>query len=214
MTHYPYIEKCAETVAAINATDISANVRGKELGASLNGGYTVYALGSVTLEERLHLAVKVSKKKDPLDRLAEEVAAIDEIMRRAPSLQDKMPVFIGLLAVGNSDNPVSIITEDATAGGSLPIYPMRASSGAVEELKRGFGDEAEEAVEDIELDNSVAFDVGGSERWLDFTPSPVYLNASLSDPITAVKNEVRNRQDELTVVIADGSALARSLQAV
>jgi hypothetical protein len=70
------------------------------------------------------------------------------------------------------------------------------------------------SVEEFLLLISVAFDVGGIEIWLDFTPSPVYLNASLRDPITAVKNEVRNRQDELTVVIADDSALARSMQAV
>ncbi|HEX5456273.1 MAG TPA: hypothetical protein VFW77_02795 [Candidatus Saccharimonadales bacterium] len=231
MANYPYLERCAEAVAQLGhrTQDLASRKPGKRLGASDNyrvqsigegvtGIYPSLALtmlGSIAVPVSQHLALKMPRRDSgPLERLIYEVAAIDEITRRAPKLAEKMPAFMGLLAVDGADRPLAIITEDATRCGSLPIEPMPASPQSVHELKSGFGKEAEEAVGEIELENSVAFDVGGTERWLDFTPSPVYAAASLSDPITVVKNEVRSRQNELTVLIPDDSVLAEAVSCI
>lgn len=211
MAIHTYVEKCVETIARLNFADISSMERGELVGSSLDMGSKVYSIGSIMLDDRLHLAVKISKNKDPSDRLINEVSVIDEIINRVPLLENKMPIFIGLLAVESSDNPVSIITEDATAGGSLPIHPMPASDETAKELKMEFG---EETIEDLELANSLAFDVDGVERWLDFTPSPVRAYTNLSDPIMAVRREIKSRQDDFTVVVSNNSALAHSIQAV
>lgn len=214
MTNRPYLEQCIETIAEVNTSGIAAMRRGKLLGSSDNNGYSVYALGRAEGNIDLHLAVKAATGRDFLSRVMEEIAAVDEMIRKAPSLQGKMPFFIGLLAVGDSNNLAGVITEDATRSGELTIEPISASTVAVEELKAGFGEEAEEAVEDIELEGSVAFSVGGTERWLDFTPSPVYTHASLRDPFGRLKAEVAARRDELTVTVPEDSLLSVSLASV
>ncbi|HEX5797111.1 MAG TPA: hypothetical protein VFX86_01835 [Candidatus Saccharimonadales bacterium] len=229
MAEYPYLEKCVEAAAYLNRSwqELASRKPGKRLGASdsyrvqsigsgvigMGQSLALTPLGTIRFPISRDLAIKIPRdKSDPMEKLRDELPAIDEIVRRAPSLRKKVPAFVILLAVEDADNPAALITEDATYGGKLPIEETAASESARKALVRAFPNEDGEVVASDVLANSLAFDVDGTERWLDFTPPPIY--ASDPDALKIVEDEVNARRDELTLTVPADSPLGLSLSSV
>lgn len=209
MTENSYLEKCIEVVAELRQLDLSSMTRGEYIGEG--SSFRVYNLGQIGLDGSTHLGLKLSKpprKGQSIMRLSQEIASIDKILEKVPNTIDRVPSFMGLIAVGDSDNDVAVVTEEVTKGLTLSIRPIPADWP--EELAQGLGGEYGDYVDQETIAGSLAFDVDGEEKWLDFTPSPFGVRA-ITDPIYEDMDKVLERQKELTVTIPSDSPLASSL---
>jgi hypothetical protein len=213
-----YINKSLETIDFLRTADLSSL---EDRGIIGHGsGFEMRALGSITLRgaQELWMGVKIpDSKHDAALRLTKEITLTDLISQRAPEIAAKFPFFAGLLAVERTTNVVAILTEDASKDHSVRVHARPASAATRKSLEIGFADEEEFNVIDYEmLARSTAFDVAGEEKLLDLDPPPISMLSVPYDhrlfvDYMDIRDEVLDRQEELTLVISSDSELAQSL---
>lgn len=208
-----YIAICTEIVQRIDPRELAALPVGSPIGRGKD--FAMHTLGSVSLgADSLHVGLKLPRTGlDPIavtNRLRSEMTSATILVDRAPSLLGKVPHFMGLVGVEETDTPIGLLTEDATKGGELVISPTSASSELLEVFETSFGiDEGgRRPYSDDDLETSAVFRVGDQERILDFTPSPLKLSIHQR---RVHHLRIEEALPNLTVKVALDSPLGQSL---
>jgi hypothetical protein len=208
MSRYPYLDRSEAFICELVANDLASRSVGFEIGRSAKT--ITSALGTIEIDGAVHhLALKwgYSSLSAMYSRLVHESAQICVIAEKAPEVEPKLPYFVAGLTAGD-DCFVGIITEDATQGGVLPIRDMKLTESTRQVLTTGFG--GTEFFDTWEMDYTVAFDVGGEERLLDFTPPMIDLG--YPDVCEARDRVIElTEQDRLQLNVPLDSALIASL---
>lgn len=209
-----YLEHSVNVMQNLDMQALSQEQRGKWLGSGT--GFTMYHLGHISLNGALlPVGLKQSHRSgahDTINRLIREVACSELLTERVPQARKFLPAFMGLVAVENNPEAVAILTEDVSDDDAKKVFPRPVNDYMQEQMARGFADigSADEVLQDEELHNSVAFDVDGQERWLDFTPSPIKLTGKAQDVYFKKYFAVMDIRDDLTRTIPPDSPLALS----
>lgn len=211
-----YLENCIDAVAAADVESLAASSFGEVLGKG--SGFEFRSLGKLALYNALkqYIGVKVltSDKNDATLRLVSELPLISIILDSSPELLSKVPSFMALVSVEGEDSPRCIITEDTSEGGYKRVRGKRASQEVRDLLFRPFQElgSFDEVVNEDECNRSLSFDVGGEEKLLDFTPTPINQSLLYSySPFKTVRSEMIDAIPDLTITIPRESTFAKYL---
>jgi hypothetical protein len=146
-------------------------------------------------------------------RLEEELPSVSLLTDRVPAFRGLMPDFMARILI--KDQPVATLTEDVTNGGRKPIRPTQLSTEVRDKLVSAFCSDGHGlyTIFDYAALQTLAFMVGGRERLLDFTPSPIKANRQREVGLEAHTQQVKRVKDLLSVAIAPDSRLGQALTA-
>ena len=167
-------------------------------------------------EEKLYAGVKlpIRDRRDTEYRINKELGFIGMLSMQSPELMSQIPSFMNLIVVEDSD-VTGILTEDASAGGQFTVRSKPASTAVRNLLRESFaGIEVQgDVIREEECAKTVAFDVGGRERLLDFTPLPVDdRHLRIHPAYRQAKRDTFDQMSELTIIVPNDSPLGRSMQ--
>jgi len=214
----PYLDRCKEIAADIDIDQLSSQPLGNVVGKG--SGFTFRQQGILQpralAEEELYAGVKlpIRDRRDTEYRIDKELGFIGMLSMQSPELMSQVPSFMNLIVVEDSD-ATGILTEDASAGGQFTVRRKPASAAVRNLLRESFaGTEViGEVIREGECATTLAFDVGGRERLLDFTPLPVETSQLLHLPAyRQAKRDTFDQMSELTISVPNDSPLGRSMQ--
>lgn len=173
-----YLDRCKALTADINVGVLSDMQFGEYGGAG--SGFSFRYLGRLPLIQddspSLYAGIKVPHivGDSSAMRVRREVAFIGILSDTVPEIMPYVPNFITLLQVEGSD-AAAILTEDVSENGKLKVRNGSASERVRRMLRTVF--ETANAPSDVlkteVCDDTIAFDVAGQEKLLDFTPLPI-----------------------------------------
>lgn len=205
---FEYLEQCADYAASFDPHELGTHTLGVEIGRG--NFFAVAPLGTFAVRgSELHVAAKWGHQpaSDVYSRIISEIACISLILREAPELTPLMPLFICELTVDGEER--ALLTEDASKGGQLDVRSMGVSDStrqALYEAFRVYGPRETVFMEE-ELDRSLAFDVGGQEKFLDFTPPPLKSRIRQEASIAVIEHL---ESGKLTVNVSGSSVLEQA----
>jgi hypothetical protein len=212
-----YIDRCVEAAQTVDAESLSELSVGRRIG-SRGSEFTMRTLGRVSVlhgEEHLGLKIPDAGPGWPVERrILQELEAIELLLEHMPELSPAVPRFLALLSVDEED-PLAVLTEDASQGGKISMRPFSVVGGKSE--LAGSIAEAFAAVDGTEVDRKaidylLAFMIGDRQRLLDFTPPPVwYTDEDESERISDGLYDLIEGERALTVDIGSQSPLGVSL---
>jgi hypothetical protein len=212
-----YIDRCVEAVGTVDVDSLSGLEVGPAVG-NRGSQFAMRALGRLgVLHEDVHVGLKVpnngSEGAAEL-RLQSELASIELLLNHIPELSPMVPKFLALLSVDEND-PVAILTEDASSGGELEMWPLSFVGGESElacSISEAFSAVEGAKVDRATIDYSLAFMVGDQQRLLDFTPSPVRsVNREENERVSDRLFDLIYEDRALTVDVGSQSPLGLSL---
>jgi len=210
-----YLDTCREAAETIDVDRLAAMQLGNM--AERGGEFEFRQLGRLSVGSigEQYLGVKSARQISGLafSRVMDEIAFIGLEVHHSPELASYMPSFVNLLRVEDSD-AVAILTEDASEGGSKEVHGRRASPTVTEMLYEPFKEQGTigEVMDRAELRGTVAFDVEGRERLLDFSPRPVKLEyVTESAAFEEYQRQTMLALSEVTITIPGSSVLGQGL---
>jgi len=211
-----YIDRCVVASKSIDVDELSGSAVGQRIGRGTL--FAMRQLGTLTVSgSEVHCGLKVPTRdsSDASIRLQLELEAIERLLSRMPEHHATVPRFMTILAIEGKPSAAAILTEDATRGGTLPIFSLGSlltRSDRARSIARAFKGVPNTRVNQADIDHSLAFRVGEEERFLDFTPPPVRYTGGFADNPIADRIYDLLGADELTVTVSEESPLARSLE--
>lgn len=211
-----YLDQSITMVKKLRRRELGQYSLGTSLGSG--SGYRMHHLAQITLKNGdLAVGLKLphpGRSRQVMSRLMQELGSAILLTERVPETRPLLPAFMGLLAIKGQRNPVALLTEDASRNDALTVEPMRASEGIRTQLADAFCDIGpfDDVIREEELDRSVAFDVAGTERWLDLTPSPINTFGPARPYYEPAQLAVFHSRQKLTCTIPADSVLARDLE--
>jgi hypothetical protein len=209
-----YLNHCIKTMASIDTDALADRRLGQDIGRG--SSYAMHHLGLLGLQDILtSIGVKRPLQSQAAGkRLVHELAAATVITDRAPTLRPRLPAFMGLVCIDGVEGRSVLLTEDVSWNNSLSMRPASVSNNDKVRLRGAFAEigSFEHVFRLDELDTSVAFTVGGQERWLDFTPSPLNPFGPARPDYDTAQARVAGIAEQLTCTIPEDSPLAESLK--
>jgi hypothetical protein len=213
-----YLESCIDVANSINPYRLATLKPGEVIGSGSQ--FTFRPLGRLMIggHNRQYVGLKSPRKRQPgkisaADKLISEMASISLYTSGSPDLLPKMPAFMCLLKIKDTDHDF-ILTEDASEGGAKKVLPRRTLLSTRELLYEQFKDagSSDDVLDKEVLDMTTAFSVEGVERLLDFTPDPVktdvlYMKDAIGPHIIAAVERI----EDLTLTIPAISPLGKLL---
>lgn len=212
----PYLEKCKSVAAEIDVDALASMPIGGFAGSG--SGYSFRHLGQLplaagsTLDTYAGLKIPLTDKRDSEMRVCGEVTFIGLLVNSQPAITSHVPGFMNIVKI--EDSPFSaILTEDVSANGQLYVQSKPASPHVRGMLERAFGalSDTRPIIRDEECDYTVAFDVAGTERLLDFTPLPVDSSIMRHAAYRTTLSEVMDELPNIMVTLPQNSPLSISL---
>lgn len=206
---FEYLEQCADYAASFDPDKVGTHTLGVEIGRG--NFFAVAPLGTFAVRgSELHVAAKWGHQpaSDVYSSIISEIACISLILREAPELTPLMPLFICELTVDGKER--ALLTEDASKGGLLDVRSMGVSDSTRQTLYEAFsayGSRDAVFMEEEQLNRSLAFDVGGQEKLLDFTPPPLKSRIRREASIAVIEHL---ESGKLTVNVSGSSALGQA----
>lgn len=207
-----YFDRSAEAVLSLQNQNIGNRGPGTEIGRG--GAFVVRNLGSAILGEA-STAIAIKSAYTPRGgayiRLLTDLSFSALIEMRAPEIANRLPLFTSGLTIGNRFEPVAILTEDVSRGGTVSIKQQPISQTAKVCLTNGLSEFGmpEEIFDEEEMHNTLAFNVGGQEKFLDFDPHP-FLNVPLRHDLFRLAMEL-SEDRRFFVDIGNASKLAGTI---
>ncbi len=173
-----YFEACKAVVSALDTEELASLALGDVLGRG--SGFAFRQLGKLTIEpgneQFLGIKVPTANKHAVEARLMGELAFIGLVVEMSPRLMDNVPSFMALARLEGDDILAGILTEDVSQGGKKRVREAPASNRLRKLLYEPFNDlgPIEKVMSDRVCDRSLAFNVEGTEKLLDFTPKPIH----------------------------------------
>lgn len=211
-----YFETCKDVVSMVDVEALAALPLGGVVGSG--SGFVFRQLGKLTVANSpgQHFGIKIPTrwKSEAEIRFTDELAFIGLTLEASPELAANMPSFMALATVEGDDEPAGILTEDVSMGGTKKVRGMRASEQVRELIYAPFCElgSLDLVVSEEECDGSLAFNVNGEEKLLDFTPKPIsqsLLYSSVSYREALYK--VMDMMPELTINLRRNSVLGSAL---
>lgn len=194
MTGYDYLDRCVETAKEIDPEEIAAMRLGKEIGRG--SIYATHSLGRIAVREcEIYVGLKRRHvySGGATTRLLQEIPRIAWVVKRAPDLLNCMPVFMNaVMYEDDSYDEVGVLTEDVSKGGQNEIHQAPISAPLHKILHDAFKDmdNPRNFFDEDHLLRSMAFEVNGEEKFLDFTPSPFSVIDSELPELDAIQDIV------------------------
>lgn len=212
----PYLEKCKDIIAGLDVDVLSSISFNETLGSG--SGFEFRSLGQSALTDMIerHVGIKVpnSDRRNVRSRFIGEASLISLILDSSPELESRLSSFMALVTIAGDIDPRCIATEDASEGGQKAVQGRPASQEARHLLYEPFRElgSFKEVISEEECDYSLAFDVNGSEKLLDFTPNPINLSLLYSyAPFQAARSATVEAIPDLTITLPRESTLAQQL---
>ncbi|MDB5186266.1 MAG: hypothetical protein JWL85_789 [Candidatus Saccharibacteria bacterium] len=169
---YTYLNTCINTISSLRESNIADRTIGEAVGVGCR--FEMRSLGRIGLDG-VYVGLRTPRqpRHTSLIRLMHDLTIANIIADRVPKLASRLPYFMGLLATGNTDKGIAVITEDATEGGTKSHQPRLPADETMALLEDGFLEDGDPAdIFSTEGLSRIAFDVEGEERLLNFLPSP------------------------------------------
>lgn len=210
-----YFEQCVEAIESIDVVALAATY--PEKSSNYGGGYNFCYLDEFSLrgtDQHVGMKGPIHDAEYPKLRLLQELSFIDFCMLVSPDLSPLVPRFMGVVAVERSSAKV-FLTEEASHRGALSVRSITAPQAVRELLYTPFAEVGtiEEVMSSDELNRTVAFNVGGMVRLLDFTPLPVnYSKLEASKPFDSHKKFLGGKLSELEIVLPQDTILGQYIR--
>lgn len=210
-----YLEKCKEAASTVDVPALAALEFGETVGTN-GSSFEFRRLSQLTIchaNTYAGLKVPIKHARHAWFKVLREVAYIDLATQGSPQFTSYVPAFMSLVEVEGSDAQ-AILMEDVSQNGQKEVTERSASRVAREMLHLPFKQHGSiSSVLNPEVcDKSIAFDVEGDERLLDFTPAPVEQHIlRKSEEYQASTSLVRRTIEDMTITLPFESALGQAL---
>lgn len=210
-----YLEECIDAVKSIDLPTLAATPLGEEIGWETGSESDFHVLGRFSVRNTMQwVGIKGPRwqSSDPIVRAQQELGFIGQCTEGSPDLRPLVPSFIGLISVEGSE-AMALITEDASQGKAVDMRSVPTSVRSRELIDTAFRNFGKGyRLQRAELDRTTAFDVGGQERLLDFTPPPVlYSSGDTPHSYEELHVDIWDAIPELTIALPLDSILGQDL---
>jgi hypothetical protein len=172
-----YFEDCSIVAACIDIEGLQEFNQANTIG--YGSGFKFSSLGRLSIPscstDFVGIKQSTRSNNEAISRIQKELAFIATMLEYDPSFRPLVPAFMNLVTVAGAEDKVAILTEDASRDRQIDIWPFPASDAVRHMLYKPYSSlgTMDEVLQLEECDRTLSFEVGGTERLLDFTPYPI-----------------------------------------